>query len=271
MKHELRLFFVALQFLTRVPVPAWVGFQPAWLQACLRHFPLIGALVGAWAAAVLWVAAPWWPPAVAAVLSVIATLWLTGAFHEDGLADTCDALGGQVGRERALQIMKDSRIGTYGAAALVLALALKVALLSALLSSHADPGVALAWAASALVWSHAASRAAPVWLVWTLPYAGDAEHAKAKPLAMQVAGSGLGVALAWVVGLSLTALAFQPRLGPDVRLALPLAAAACVLATGLCTRWLRRRLGGFTGDTLGATQQIAELAALLAWAAVAGA
>lgn len=266
MKHELRLFFVALQFLTRVPVPAWVGFEPAWLQACLRHFPLVGALVGAWGAAVLWAAAAWWPPAVAAVLSVIATLWLTGAFHEDGLADTCDALGGQVGRERALQIMKDSRIGTYGAAALVLALGLKVALLCALLSGPAEPGAALAWAGSALVWSHAASRAAPVWLVWTLPYAGDAEHAKAKPLAMQVAGSGLAVSLGWVALFSLAALALQPRLGPGVQLAVLWAAAASLLAAWCCARWLRRRLGGFTGDTLGATQQIVELAALLAWA-----
>lgn len=271
MKHELRLFFIALQFLTRVPVPAWVGFEPAWLQACLRHFPLVGAWVGAWAAAVLWAAMQFWPPLVAATLSLLATVWLTGAFHEDGLADSCDALGGSVSRERALEIMKDSRIGSYGAVALVLAMGLKVALVAALLATGAAPAVAMSGAAVALVWSHAASRAAPVLLVWRLPYAGDVQHAKAKPLAMQVDGAGLVVALCWVALLSAGALALQPWTGPAVRLALPLAAMACALAAWACARWLRRRLGGFTGDTLGATQQIVELVGLLAWLAVLGA
>jgi adenosylcobinamide-GDP ribazoletransferase len=260
--HELRLAAVALQFLTRVPVPRWVGFEPAWLHQCVRHFPLVGALVGAWGAAVLWAALWLWPPLVASLLSLIATVWLTGAFHEDGLADTCDGLGGSVSRERSLEIMKDSRIGTYGAVALVLALGLKVATVSAL--SSAD----LALALTALVWSHAASRAAPVVLVWRLPYAGDAEHAKAKPLATQVAPAGVVVALAWVLLLSLGAWwATAAATSATLVLALPLAAMAAALATAACARWLRRRLGGFTGDTLGATQQIVEGASLLAWLA----
>jgi adenosylcobinamide-GDP ribazoletransferase len=258
--HELRLACVALQFLTRVPVPRWVGFDPAWLQACLRHFPLVGAAVGAWAATVLWAALALWPPAVAAALSVLATVWLTGAFHEDGLADTCDGLGGAVSRARALEIMKDSRIGSYGAVGLVLALVLKVAVVAAL----ADGGAAAA--AAALVWGHAASRAAPVLLVWRLPYAGDPEHAKAKPLATQIGGEGVTVALAWL-GMLAVAL---PGPWPALRAPLALSAVAGLLATLWCARWLRRRLGGFTGDTLGATQQIVELAILLAWLATRG-
>jgi adenosylcobinamide-GDP ribazoletransferase len=236
--HELRLAFVALQFLTRVPVPRWVGFEPAWLQACLRHFPLVGACVGGFAAAVLWTALALWPPAVAAALSVVATVWLTGAFHEDGLADTCDGLGGAVSRARALEIMKDSRIGSYGAAGLGLA----------------------------LVWGHAASRAAPVLLVWQLPYAGDPEHAKAKPLATQIGGPGVATALAWLVILATAMTLLQPGLWA----ALAVSAAAAALAAVWCARWLRRRLGGFTGDTLGATQQVTELAVLLAWLASRG-
>lgn len=269
MTHELRLFLVALQFLTRVPVPRRLGFEPAWLQACLRHFPLVGACVGAWAAAVLWLALQLWPPLVAAALSLVATVWLTGAFHEDGLADTCDALGGAVGRERALAIMKDSRIGSYGAVALVLALLLKVAVVAAL--AAAVPTGGAAWAAVALVWSHAVSRAAPVVLVWRLPYAGDAEHAKAKPLAMRASGSGVVVALIWVGVASAVAVsvaAWTATSSWTVSLAVTLSAlAACAAATGWCAAWLRRRLGGFTGDTLGATQQIVELAGLLAWLA----
>jgi adenosylcobinamide-GDP ribazoletransferase len=277
--HELRLAFVALQFLTRVPVPSWVGFDPAWLQSCLRHFPLVGAAVGVFAAAVLGSALALWPPGVAATLSVLATVWLTGAFHEDGLADTCDGLGGSVSRERALAIMKDSRIGSYGAVGLVLALVLKVTVVAALAASGtalAGSTTALAasgpWAAigtsplsaaAALIWGHAVSRAAPVLLVWRLPYAGDVEHAKAKPLATRIGGGGVVVALGWLVVLAAAMLLYRPGLlGP-----LTAAIVAGMLATLWCARWLRRRLGGFTGDTLGATQQIVELAVLLAWLA----
>ncbi|OYU98446.1 MAG: adenosylcobinamide-GDP ribazoletransferase, partial [Burkholderiales bacterium PBB5] len=101
MAHELRLAAVALQFLTRVPV-RFGAFDPQWLQDCARHFPLVGAGVGLFGAAVLLAAAALWPPAVAVGLAMAATVWLTGGFHEDGLADTCDGLGGAVSRERAL-------------------------------------------------------------------------------------------------------------------------------------------------------------------------
>ncbi|HEY8710437.1 MAG TPA: adenosylcobinamide-GDP ribazoletransferase [Burkholderiaceae bacterium] len=269
MTDELRLFFTALRFLTRVPVPRRVGFEPAWLQACLRHFPLVGACIGAWAAAVFWLALLVWPPLVASAVSLVATVWLTGAFHEDGLADTCDALGGAVSRERALAIMKDSRIGSYGAVALVLALVLKVTAVAGLASSAQTDG--LAWAAMALIWSHAVSRAAPVWLVWRLPYAGDAEQAKAKPLAMRASGMGLAVAGVWVGVASAAAVAVTVWTGASSWTASLWAAlsalAACASATLCCARWLRRRLGGFTGDTLGATQQIVELVGLLTWLA----
>ena len=124
--HELRLFFVAWQFLTRLPVPGWVGHEPAWLNRAVRYFPLVGMLVGAAGAVMAWCAQLVWPPAVAATLAVATTLWLTAAFHEDGLADTFDALLGAAPRDKALEIMKDSRIGSYGAAVLVLGLLVMV-------------------------------------------------------------------------------------------------------------------------------------------------
>ena len=102
--HELRLFFVALQFFTRVPVPRWVGFEPDWQNQCARHFALIGVFVGVVAAVVLWAASWLLPLPVAVLLSIAATMLLTGGFHEDGWADTCDGLGGAVSRERALEI-----------------------------------------------------------------------------------------------------------------------------------------------------------------------
>jgi adenosylcobinamide-GDP ribazoletransferase len=261
----MRLFFVALQFLTRMPSPRWVGFEPEWLNQSARHFPAVGLLVGAVAALVLMVGEVLFPPAVAVGLSMAATLLLTGAFHEDGWADTCDALGGgaSVGRERALLIMRDSRIGTYGAVGLVLMLGLKAATLTAL---------PLALSMPALLFAHAASRAAAVALIRWLPYAGDIEHAKAKPLAQRISRGGLAVALAWVALLCL-ALVWaarrwsEPAVVPAIVLGLLVMAGAATW----CARWFRQRLGGYTGDTLGATQQLTELLALLVWLGVAGA
>lgn len=265
MIHELRLFFIALQFLTRLPAPRWVGFEPEWLNQSARHFPVVGLLVGAVAALVLVLGELVFPPAVAVGLSMAATLMLTGAFHEDGWADTCDALGGgaSIGRERALMIMKDSRIGTYGAAGLVLMLGLKAATLTAL---------PLALAIPALLFAHTASRAAAVSLIRWLPYAGDIEHAKAKPLAQCISHAGLAVALAWVLVLCLAlALIAQRRTEPSILPAIVIGLLVVACAAAWCARWFWLRLGGYTGDTLGATQQLTELLALLAWLGVAGA
>jgi adenosylcobinamide-GDP ribazoletransferase len=255
-QHELRLFFTALQFLTRCPVPAWVGHDPAWLNQCVRYFPIVGGLVGTLGAAVLLAASRWWPPMVAACLAVLATVWVTGAFHEDGLADTFDALGGAVPRERALAIMKDSRIGSYGAVALVLSLTLRIGLLAALLATHRTA------AALALVASHAMGRTAAVALMASLGYAGDAEHAKAKPLATAVprAATTAGVVSGIAVVL---ALAYAD--GRMLRWIM--AVLAALLLTFALRRWFLRRLGGYTGDTLGASEQCIEIIVLMVLAA----
>jgi adenosylcobinamide-GDP ribazoletransferase len=255
--HELRLFLIALQFLTRLPVPARVGFDPQWLNESARHFPLVGACVGGVAAGVLWAAGGVFPAGVAVGLSMAATVLLTGAFHEDGLADTCDALGGAVSRERALEIMKDSRIGTYGAVGLLLVSGLKAVTVAAL---------PLWWAVPALVLAHTASRAAAVSLIRFMPYAGDVDQAKAKPLARRISTAGLLVAWAWVALVCALIVAWSPRTWSAVLLALGLA----VVVTLACALWFHRRLGGITGDTLGATQQLTELLMLLGWLAWAG-
>ena len=252
MLHELRLFCIAVQFLTRVPVPRRVGFEPDWLNQSARHFPAVGACVGAVAALVLWAASAVFPPAVAVGLSLAATLLLTGGFHEDGLADTCDALGGPVSRERALEIMKDSRIGSYGALGLLIVLGLKAAALTALPLALAIPATLLA---------HSASRAAAVLLIRWLPYAGDIAHAKAKPLAQRVSRAGASVAVAWPAAVALLLLWRAPAQAPLMVAGLVLLS----LATLASARWLQRRLGGYTGDALGATQQVTELLLLLGW------
>ncbi|HEY2925391.1 adenosylcobinamide-GDP ribazoletransferase [Piscinibacter sp.] len=255
MRHELRLFFVALQFFTRVPVPRWVGHEPQWLNASARHFPAVGLFVGGVAALAWWGGRQLFPAGVAAWLALAATVWLTGAFHEDGFADTCDGLGGAVGRERALEIMKDSRIGSYGAVGLVLLFGLKASALAAL------PG---AWGIGALLFAHTTSRTVAVALLRFLPYAGDVAQAKAKPLAQAIVPAGFIVACAWSVAVGVALTLFREGVWVAAVVA---SVAVAALSTLGCARWFQRRLGGFTGDTLGAAQQISECLTLLAWLA----
>ncbi|TSE33828.1 Adenosylcobinamide-GDP ribazoletransferase [Tepidimonas taiwanensis] len=263
----LRHFLLALQFFTRIPVTgrlaAWVGYSPAMLRASAAYFPAVGWVVGGVTAAVmaaaLWglpplAAAPW----VAALLATAAGVALTGAFHEDGLADTADALGGVVPRERALAIMKDSRIGSYAAVTLVLALLLKVGLLALLAQAGVHTAVA------ALFLAHVVSRWTPLWIIRTLPYVGDEAHTKAKPLADAISTRALAVGTLWCIGAGLVAGRW---LSVEV---LGAAATGALLALAAMRAWLDRRLQGFTGDTLGATQQVTELAVYLGIAVALG-
>ena len=258
--NGVRHFLLALQFFTRIPVTGrladWVGYSPAMLRASAAHFPGVGWIVGGVGALVLWLALRGLPAGplgalVAALLSTAATVWLTGVFHEDGLADTADGLGGGTTRERALEIMKDSRIGSYGSVTLLLALGLKLALLALIAQQGA------ASATMALLVAHVLSRLAPLLVMARLPYVADAAGSKSKPLADAVSGGALVLALLWCV----PALALLGRL-TDVAGAV-LALLLWLLVVAYQQRLLRRRLQGFTGDTLGATQQLSELALYL--------
>ncbi len=249
---ELRLALYALTFLTRLPAPgptrAWVGHAPDMLARSARWFPAVGLVVGAIAAAVWLAASAALPPAVAAGLALAAGIAVTGALHEDGLGDCCDGLGGHAPRERALEIMRDSRIGAYGAAGLVFSIGLRWAALAAL-----DP----ASGAAALLIAHSGGRAM---IAAALALAG---YARTEGLATSAGGVesrealvalaiALGVAV--VLGLGAGALAFL----------------VAAIAAGVMLWRLVRRLGGYTGDGLGAIEQVAEVAALIvlagAWA-----
>ncbi|AEG92739.1 adenosylcobinamide-GDP ribazoletransferase [Ramlibacter tataouinensis] len=258
--NAVRHYLLALQFFTRVPVTGrlagWVGYSPALLRASAAHFPGIGLLVGLLAAGVAWVLLAWLPPGpfapfVAAVFSTIATVLFTGALHEDGLADVADGLGSYADRRRALEIMKDSRIGAFGAMALVLAFSAKLGLL-ALIASH-DAGAL----AAGLVLAHVLSRAWPLLLIHWLPYVGEADGVKAKPMADAISGSTLAVAATW----TLLAAAGVAWLQGVVFLMVPLLLSALALLAML--RLFARRLQGFTGDCLGATQQVCEIGCYL--------
>jgi adenosylcobinamide-GDP ribazoletransferase len=253
--HQVRLFFIALQFFTRLPIPAWVGFEAAWLQHASRYFPLVGVVVAAIAAGVYYATALVLPAPVAAVLSTAASIYITGAFHEDGFADTCDGLGGGMTKERALEIMKDSRVGAYGAIGIVCMLAAKLSALALL-----PPRVAVA----ALFVAHPLSRLAATALIWKLDYVRG--EGKAKPLAQQMTNAEFAIA-ALTCTLPAAYILTTDAMTPAAMLAAICAALAAALWLG---RLFVRRLGGYTGDCLGAVQQLAEALIYIAVLATLG-
>jgi adenosylcobinamide-GDP ribazoletransferase len=228
----------AFTFLTRLPLPGADHVDGETLARSSLWFPVVGAVVGGVGGGVLVAAARVWPPLVAAVLALLATVLLTGAFHEDALADAADGLGGGVTRERALAIMKDSRIGSYGAVALVLVLSGRIACLAALEPMEG---------ARALIGAHVLGRWSSLPLMRLLPYARI--DGSARPFVGAVTGLRL------VGGTLLAAGLAGPALGART---LP-AGLAAVAVTALAARYFRARLGGITGDCLGATNQIVEL------------
>lgn len=246
---ELKRLLIALGYFTRLPVPRWVGWSSHELNRSTRYFTVAGLLVGGFGALVLWLGLQCLPQTVAVGLSMVATLLLTGAFHEDGLADSADGFGGGWEKTQVLAIMKDSRIGSYGAITLGMALLLKFALLDAL-------GMA---ALVALPVIHAASRIPPLLIMAGMRYVREDDSARAKPVAQ-----GLGVA-DWLTGLL---LGLAPLCAGVVYAALtPWRALAVVLALGgmglACAAYFRQRIGGYTGDALGAAQQVCELTGYL--------
>jgi adenosylcobinamide-GDP ribazoletransferase len=262
----IRHYLLALQFFTRIPVTgkfaAWVGYSPAMLRASAGHFPGIGWLVGGLTACCFWAVYALLPQQaatvfIAVVLSTVFSVMLTGAFHEDGLADLADGLGGHVSREKSLEIMKDSRIGTYGAVALILALSTKFALLSLL--GQLNIPVCL----MTIFLAHVISRTMPLLIIKSLPHVGDTPQSKSKPLADAIDYPTLLVAALWCV----SAFALIAYLYPSWIWMGGMIAAIC--AYGWMRRFLSRRIQGFTGDALGATQQLSEIAfylgILLTW------
>ena len=256
--QAIRHFLLAVQFFTRIPVTGrladWVGYSPDMLRASAGHFPGVGWIVGLVAAGMLAAvylllpAGNAYTPLVAAVFSTLATVLLTGCFHEDGLTDVIDGLGGSYERERALDIMKDSRIGAYGAMAMVLAVLSKVALIALLASQHRQLALA------ALIGAHVIARLWPMLVVRSLPHVGDTAKSKSKPLAEFISRKGL-------VSCGIWALPAVALLACWQGWAMLLPALMLSAAVALWMRqWLQRRLQGFTGDGLGAIEQVSEIA-----------
>ena len=258
-KHEWRLLLVAVQFLTRLPVPQFANYNPQWLHQSSRHFPGVGLLVGLLCAGVFWLGSILFTPLVAGVISTAFGIKLTGAFHEDGLADSCDGLGGGLTRERTLEIMKDSRLGAYGVLGLVSALLIKISLLASM---------PLSVAIVALIIGHTASRLLCISLLALLPYGGEIEHAKAKPMAQQLTPFQGLLSSAWLLLAGVLVVLLFPATVQQIGIwQWLLALLLGIVATDYMRRLLHRRLEGYTGDGLGATQQLSEIAIYIGLAA----
>lgn len=247
--HEVRFFLIALQFLTRIQVKQIIPFPEDWLPRSAKYMPLVGALIGATVGLVMLAATVVFPASVAVVIGLVASVLLTGALHEDGLADTVDAFGGGSNVERRLEIMKDSRIGTYGVLALIAVLALKGTSLAAI-----GPVAVI----GALIAAYAGGRLAAVLALAFLPYAGG-DNVKVSRTPVRMTRGELIVAI--VTGLTV---------GPFVMSIAAFFAATVVAFTAAAVIAIlaQRKIGGYTGDVLGAVEQVYETAFLAVAAAV---
>jgi len=256
LRQEFLIFLTAVTFFTRIPCPGQAANPNEYLAKSSRYLPLIGWIVGAVGAFVIWIGNPFLPLSLTVLLSTVATILLTGAFHEDGFMDVCDAFGGGWTKEQVLTIMKDSRVGAFGVIGIVLLLGLK------LLSLITFP---IRLLPAILIAGHSLSRFTSVSLLYTHDYVREDSSSKSKQVARHITPGELLIAAFFGITplILLSLLLSSPPLVGGIRgggLWIPI---VCLLTVGL-TRWylgryFTRRIGGYTGDCLGAVQQITEV------------
>lgn len=237
MRRELELFFTALMFFTRLPVPD-ISYSQEKLNASSRYFPLVGILIGTLSATVFMFSTMLFSTNISVLLSMIASILITGAFHEDGFADTCDGFGGGYTKEKILEIMKDSRIGAYGAIGITLLLILKFFLLSEIKPMYIP---------MVIVSGHAISRFISISLLYSMVYVK--EEGKAKPISTALPLPSL--LIAGFFGL-IPLLLFKKYL--ILLVLFPL-----FFTRSYLSYYFKKHIGGYTGDCLGAVQQVSEI------------
>lgn len=249
MKKELQIFLTAVMFYTRIPVPRWVNHDAVYLNKATKYFPLIGWMAGAVASLVFIGANYLFNPPIAILLSMAFSVLLTGAFHEDGFADVCDGFGGGWTKEKILLIMKDSRVGAYGVIGLIFMLSMKFYLLQSF---------SIAQLPFILIAAHALSRWAASTFILTHQYVRENEDSKAKPVAKQFLTSHFLIASLFGI---LPLLLFKNPYA--FLLIIP------VYLMKIYLGWyFKKWIGGYTGDCLGATQQLCEITFYLSVLAV---
>ncbi len=242
-KAQLNLFYLALSFFTRLPVPKTMFYSETLLNKANRYFSLVGLITGLLLALSYLSFSAFLPANISLLLTMSISLLLTGAFHEDGLADMADGIGGAFTVEKRLSIMKDSRIGTYGAVTLVMALLLKFTLLLELAEQESN------YLLLAIILAEMLSRAIAGSLISSMPYVSDSGQSKSKPLAQAQSSSELGLLL--LIGMA-------PLVFYSSEITFSLLSILLVFRW-LFKQWLMAKIGGFTGDCLGAAQQVSEL------------
>jgi adenosylcobinamide-GDP ribazoletransferase len=249
MKEELRVFFTALMFYTRIPCPSWVDHSEVYIEKCSRYFPFIGFIVTLIAGSILFGALYVLPTNVAVVLYLIACVLATGAFHEDGFGDVCDGFGGGWTKEKILEIMKDSRVGVYGVVGLIVLFLLKYSALIALVESAANKYYLIA----ALLASHVMSRWVPTTIMYTHEYAREDATSKVKPVAKTLSNTNLIIATIFaIIACCCLCTPFS------LLMFIPLYLVKMYLAN-----YFQKWIGGYTGDCLGAVQQVSEIVVLI--------
>ncbi len=248
--RQIKLFFTALMFLTRIPAPKWVGYADDNINKCNRFFPLVGLIVGGFGALVYYIASLVFPLYISVLMSIISTVILTGAFHEDGFADTCDGFGGGWTKERILIIMKDSRVGAYGMIGTILILLTKFIAIASIPAPLIIPSI---------ICAHSISRMFAVTTMYTLPYVREDESSKSKPVTKNLHVIDLWVAT--FIGLA-SLLIFQNWM-----------IYTCIIPLLITKLWLdkyfKKWIGGYVGDCLGAVQQVTEVVFYLSIIAIA--
>jgi adenosylcobinamide-GDP ribazoletransferase len=254
MKNEFGYLLTAVMYFTRIPGIRNAPHDQASQQRALKFFPLIGWLVGALGAITLSFAAMLLPVSIAVIAAVSVTILLTGAMHEDGLADSFDAFGGGLERDDILRIMKDSHLGAYGVIALLLIIGLKLMLLFELTAQG------IGFAALAMMFAQATSRFAVLLIPASLDYVRQSADSKSRSMVGErFALSDLLIGSAFII---LPLFFFG-------EISFWLAAFIAILSSAGLGAYFKSRIGGYSGDCLGATQQISEvliyLTLLVAW------
>ncbi|OGS69387.1 MAG: adenosylcobinamide-GDP ribazoletransferase [Flavobacteria bacterium RIFCSPLOWO2_12_FULL_31_7] len=252
MKKQLNIFFTALMFYTRIPCPKNITHDPTYLNKATRYFPLIGYIVGGIGALVFFVAYKLFDSdALAILFSLVANILTTGAFHEDGFADVCDGFGGGWTKEKILKIMKDSAIGAYGAIGLVLLFAVKFYAIKEVIDTDWNDTLILTGCLITFILVHALSRLTAISIIFTTDYVREDELSKSKPIAKQ--NTWKEILGAFVFGLApIVFIMFSNW--KYVLILIPL-----IVLRFFAIRYFKKWIGGYTGDCLGAVQQIAEL------------
>ena len=246
MKNELNIFFTALMFFTRIPCPKWVGYSDKNLEKSTKYFPLIGVIVSVIAIVVFFISQLFLPISISVLLSMLSGILTTGAFHEDGLADVCDGFGGGWSKDKILEIMKDSRIGTYGVVGLVFVLLSKY-MLSVELSE-----MSIYYFCSVILLGHTLSRLNATTMILAFGYARDDASSKTKPLAKKLTFPNYMVAFIFgVTPLIVFSILWSYYI---IFVLFPL-----VLIMVYLGRYFKKWIGGFTGDCLGTVQQVSEI------------